>query len=420
MGMNINKGDNSSDNNSVDTFDDMTFDDMTLDDEPVQVEFDDSFEENEQSNSNKNLSIKKQDTTVEKTDEQEKTDKQEEASKAEKDKSSSTQKSDKAVKNSVNTKKSNKENKKNAKQAKKDAEEAKKKAKQAKKQKQKETKKAEKKKKNKFVTLLKVVFTIIVIFAVAIKVLSMNGIKNADKHITVADSAPISTESTETFGSLDANDSDVENTTESSNSEVVSNGASDGTLIELNKPVNVAVTVNTKLEGETEYTDHTGYLNFEYSNFISGYDNVSKYVDEYNENSTNKINLPSKEDMKNSSVESTLVMYEVKVTVPDDFPTNDVKHGFTGLKPTFMFNILGTESGDKLVHENYEFEIPEAYFIGDDTSEFIIGNTYTLRYMATMPVGLTSDEYNIELTYTNNDETDTYKLQSVDIPSDAE
>lgn len=253
------------------------------------------------------------------------------------------------------------------------------------------------------------VLAVVVIIAIA---LFMNRTRNGNKHIIIADNTQRveNTEVSKTVDGIVVGD----NSTESTES-------NDTGVIKLKKPMKIALTVNTKTEGETEYSDHETYIEVEYSDFVAGYDNVKKYLDEYNEDSTNKINLPDKEEFYNTSKGNDLVMYEVKVTVPKDFPTNDEKHGYTGLKPKFTLGIKGTEKEDALITKLYEFAIPTIYNIGDDTTQdFTIGQTYTLRYMVTMPTELSKDDYKLTLNYSNDDTNNDYTLESVDIPSNAD
>lgn len=261
----------------------------------------------------------------------------------------------------------------------------------------------------------KVVFIVLGVLAVVAIIalaLFMNRTRNANKHIIIADNTQRveNTEVSKTVDGIVVGD----NSTESTESNDVG-------VIKLKKPMKIALTVNTKTEGETEYSDHETYIKVEYTDFVAGYDNVKKYLDEYNENSTNKINLPDKDEFYSSSKGNDLVMYEVKVTVPKDFPTNDEKHGYTGLKPKFTLGIKGTEKENALITKLYEFAIPTVYNIGDDTTQdFTIGQTYTLRYMVTMPTELSKDGYKLTLNYSNEDTNNNYTLESVDIPSNDE
>lgn len=243
--------------------------------------------------------------------------------------------------------------------------------------------------------------------------------KNTDKHIVLATNTPVVNEQEQDNSAAvnpvkDSSSDKNTETTEVKNTETENNNPS---TLALNKPMKIGVVVNTKLDGETEYSDHDAYLVIEYSNFVSGYDNVKTYLDEYNETATNKVNLPDKDDFYASSVGNDLVMYEVSITVPDDFPTNDAKHGYTGLNPEFSFEIKGTDKEDALITKLYEFAIPSIYYIGSDTSDFVIGNTYKLRYMTTMPMGLQANDYAISLIYSNDGKDEKYNLQSVEIPS---
>lgn len=262
---------------------------------------------------------------------------------------------------------------------------------------------------------LKIIIPIVVVaIAVIIGIVVLNLPKYTDKHVTLANNTPAIQDTTQNEGG-GTGIVVGENTTEKEETETPSM-----TVLELNKPMKIAVVVNTKIEGDTEYTDHQTYLKVEYSNFVSGYDNVKTYLDEYNSTATNKINLPSKDDFYASSVGNDLVMYEVTISVPEDFPTNDAKHGYTGLKPKFDLVIKGTEKEDSLITQLYEFAIPSVYFIGSDTSSFTIGSTYTLRYMTTMPMELKADGYELFFHYNNDGVTQIYGLTSLDIPANAD
>ena len=255
---------------------------------------------------------------------------------------------------------------------------------------------------------LKIIIPIIIaVVGIIAGVIVLNLPKHTDKHVTLANNTPAIQDNTQNNGTgitVGENTSDKEED-------------SSMTVLELNKPMKFGIVVNTKINGDTEYTDHQTYLKVEYTDFISGYDNVKTYLDEYNSNNTSKITLPGKEDFYKSSVGNDLVMYEVTVTVPEDFPTNDAKHGYTGLKPKFKLEIKGTEKEDALITKLYEFAIPSIYYIGSDTSSFTIGSTYTLRYMTTMPMDLKAGGYELFFSYINDGIAQKYGLTSFDIPN---
>lgn len=403
--MNLGKDNN---NQSLDAFDDMTFDDMTFDDEPLQNNFQSNSIPNEDMvNVNQNYN------------EQNMTNIQVEMQQA-----SEMNAQEPNMQSQISMQKGK------VKKAKKEKAPKAPKAPKQKKSKQQNTNQTnamilgnqseetlEKKKLNLKVIIPTIAFVVIALALVIV----LNLPKNTDKHITLATNTPVISNDTEVDNSVEVSpvgdstaDKDKDN-----NTEVVDNtqNESSATVLTLNNPMKIGVVVNTKLEGDTEYTDHESYLKIEYSNFVSGYDNVKVYLDEYNETATNKINLPDKDAFYESSVGNDLVMYEITVTVPDDFPTNDAKHGFTGLNPEFSFEIKGTEKEDALITKLYEFAIPSVYYIGSDTSEFTIGNTYTLRYMTTMPMELKAEGYKLTFIYSNDGKSERYGLQSLDIPS---
>lgn len=409
--MNLDK-DNS--NQSLDTFDDMTFDDMTFDDEPLQG----NFQSNDMTNEgivNNNQSYNEQNIPYTQVEMQ-----QTQGMNMQQPMQGINTQAQMPIQNG---------NGKSKKAKKEKAPKAPKQPKQ-KKNKQQNTNQVnndiswrqpeetlEKKKPN-----LKVIIPACVAVAGLILIVVLNLPKNTDKHIVLATNTPVISEDTEVDNSVKVGPVGDSTTDKESNNENVGNtqNESDVTVLALNNPMKIGVVVNTKLEGDTEYTDHESYLEIEYSNFVTGYDNVKTYLDEYNEEATNKIKLPDKEDFYESSVGNDLVMYEVKITVPDDFPTNDAKHGFTGLNPEFDFEIKGVQKEDALITNLYEFAIPSVYYIGSDTSELLIGNTYTLRYMTTMPMKLKSDDYKIALIYSNDNKSEKYSLQSLDIPSNTD
>lgn len=403
--MNLGKDSN---NQSLDAFDDMTFDDMTFDDEPLQNNFqsnnipnEDMVNVNQNYNEQNmtNIQVEMQQTSemnVQELNMQSQIPMQKgKVKKAKKEKAPKAPKAPKQKKN-----KQQNVNQANAMMLGNQPEED-----------------LEQKKLN-----LKIIIPAVIVAVVAlVLVVVLNLPKNTDKHITLATNTPVISDNTEVDNNIEVSTvgDSTANKDKDNNTEVVDNtqNESSATVLTLNNPMKIGVVVNTKLEGDTEYADHESYLKIEYSNFVSGYDNVKVYLDEYNETATNKINLPDKDTFYESSVGNDLVMYEITVTVPDDFPTNDAKHGFTGLNPEFGFEIKGTEKEDALITKLYEFAIPSVYYIGSDTSEFTIGSTYTLRYMTTMPMELKANDYKLTFVYSNDDKSERYGLQSLDIPS---
>lgn len=362
------KLDKNSDNQSLADFDDMTFDDMTFDDEITK----DNFQE-----SNNNVQVKQKNNVQNKKDKQSK--------ESNKPKTNNKPKAN-------NKPKTNKK-KKGVKTHKP------------------EVKKSKPEKKH---SGLKAFIFIMLLIAGVVVALVMNRTRNMNKHVTLATGIPSVNEAIKN----EEDNTSEEDTVIKEDTDIKE--SKDMTVFELNKPMNIAVTVNTKIEGDTEYTDHETYLQVEYSEFVSGYDSVKTYLDEYNETSTNRITLPDKETFYASSVDNDLVMYEVTVTVPEDFPTNDAKHGYTGLEPEFELEIKGTEKEDALITKMYEFDIPSVYYIGSDTSDFTIGSTYKLRYMTTMPMDLKSDDYKLYFIYKNNGISERYGLQAIDITNNSD
>lgn len=236
----------------------------------------------------------------------------------------------------------------------------------------------------------------IVLVASGLIALKMNRTVNADKHIQIAEETPdvsyVFEEDTTPKVEVD-----VEDKPDTSNYEV--NISDAGYSIGFGDSTDVLLTVNTKLEGDETYNNYEYPINVEYSDFKFGYDEVVSYVEEHNSNSYNVVNIPSKEDFYNQKSHADLAMFEVKITIPEDFPTNDTDEGYIGVTPKFTLEVFSTkEDTDKLQTSLYEYEIPVFQYIGEDFEKFAVGNTYTLRYVGTLPYGLDSEVYGVKIT----------------------
>ena len=93
----------------------------------------------------------------------------------------------------------------------------------------------------------------------------------------------------------------------------------------IGKPMNVGEYYIKNLVANIQETEGAPYKNIdtEYyyglSEVISGYDNVSKYVDEYNKTASKKIKIGNKEDIAN---DLSLAMFTINVEFPSTFPSN--------------------------------------------------------------------------------------------------
>lgn len=193
-------------------------------------------------------------------------------------------------------------------------------------------------------------------------------------------------------------------------------------VISANTVVTLPITVNAKLEGDEEYNDYYTYLTFKFNDATIGYDNVIPYVNEHNETSNNIVNIGTREEFYASAGESELVMYEAELTIPEDFVTQDTEHKRAYINPQLTFNIEGTEEANSLITTRYVYEIPQVTNMHDDMSQLTCGETYKFRWLAVIPTDITSDNYNIYISYKDDYLDTTYKYNGITIvqPSETE
>jgi hypothetical protein len=265
-------------------------------------------------------------------------------------------------------------------------------------------------------TGIKLLVAIVIVAAVGLVWYSkFSAPKYTNCHITLANNTPLVADDT-----TEVDDSTYKvNVEDSSNGEstYVSGDNTSSVSLKIGESYDMPVLINTKLEGETEYSDHEASVGLQYTSFVSGYDNVIEYINSYNETSSKKISLADKEEFYNSFAGNDIVMYELTLTVPDDIPSNDIEHGYTGLSPVFNISIAGTDKEDALVTELYEFTVPTATDISDSTELVKLGQTYKLRYIVTMPVGLSASGYSLTLTCDCGNSHNEFTLESQDIPN---
>lgn len=383
--MGINKDDN---NQSISDLDNTAFDDMTFDD----MNFDDEIPESKENKTEKTLH--ETNTHVNKTDSANKINKCNEGNEGNKVTKENT--TNKTEQNDAIIDISNEDNSELLNINKKELNNKK-----SKKRKEMEKALAQESvnSKKKISKLLLIPLALVIILIVAI-VIFMNRTINSDKHIIIADNTPIVNTETESLDNIDATETVEENTIPK---------------LKLGDSARISMVVNTKLDSDTEYTDHESYIELKYSNVVIGYDNVKEYVDKYNESSNNKIKLANKEDFYNSSNDVELVMYDIELLVPDSFPTNDTKHGYTGIQPDIDVKIVGTDKEDSIITKLYEYDIPSLSSISDDVSEIFVGNTYHLRYIATMPLGINDENYSITLNYNDGRNSKNFILNGIEI-----
>ena len=227
--------------------------------------------------------------------------------------------------------------------------------------------------------------------------LYLNRTINADKHIQLAEATP---DVSYLFNTETVSANEEPEVVEEITSETIIEDA-DYTL-NFGDTTNMILTVNTKLDGDEQYKDYDAPIEVSYTDFKFGYDNVIEYIDEHNANSFNTVSVPSREDFYAAKLHADLALVEIKVHVPDDFPTRDKDKGTIGVQPEFSFTAYSTSTKtDKLMTNLYEFEIPEFQYIGDDITDFKLGESYTLRYVAILPYALDKQNYEFKLVFSN-------------------
>lgn len=267
--------------------------------------------------------------------------------------------------------------------------------------------------------LIKIIALVAIVLCVGVVAIKLNAPKNADLHLIIADNQvnqqqkPVESASTDITDNSNTNDSseDDDNTSKIQTVDLA-----------LKDKYDIEFKVNTKLESDAEYTDHDAKITISYDNVVIGFDEVKKYVDKYNENGVNIVNIGDKKTFEKNSANAEMVMYELTVSVPKDFPTNDVDHGYTGIKPKFTFDVEGTEDKNTLITKRFEFATPKFTSISDNTDTITVGNEYKLRYIAAMPKGLTKEHYKIKFKYSDKMSLTelNINLGGVDIPEESD
>lgn len=272
--------------------------------------------------------------------------------------------------------------------------------------------KKEKKPVNKKVTLVIVVVVVCVIIG-ALALTVPKALKSSQQHITLAEKPPV-IEEVESTSSEDAQQNQVATTKKEE--EPVEQTPLD-TVLKVNDKVIIPVTVNTKLETDEMYTDHYSQIEFKVTDTIIGYDKASKVIDEYNETSTNILKIQDKEEFYKANENSELVIFNLEMTIPSDFPTQDTKNGKIYTTVNSNLSIFGKEEENQIITDRYIYNLPSISNISENISELKIGETYKLRYVAVMPTEITNNEYGLKFDCTVDDNTSTYELEGISIES---
>lgn len=177
--------------------------------------------------------------------------------------------------------------------------------------------------------------------------------------------------------------------------------------------VHIPITINTKADIDGEYKDFKSYLEISMVGAEFGYDNVIKYIDAYNDNSSSKIDMPSKEELYESSTGLEIVAYKMQLRYPEDYPTYESKGNVFKI-PAMMMEIKGKFDADTVeanedLDENKHIVVGDNIYniqgvvdasvlntIGKDEEERInISETLEYTFITYVPSGITTDDYEI-------------------------
>lgn len=232
---------------------------------------------------------------------------------------------------------------------------------------------------------------------------------NKDKHIKLADEAPIISESSINKGHDDT--SIVKPTKEF---EITPMGDEEHIKTDLgelgDKPLIADIVTKVDLgQGDKRYA---GKIIIGQGDTVFGYDKVKAYIEEFNRDSSEIIKIPNK-PKKDTHTDLVLLRFGVKIS--DDFPVEDIYNKIVKLKPVFKMEIDG-----KLENDLYTFELPRftaMYKYGDIKA----GDTIQVGFIAFMPYNIKSDKYKLKLIISDklNDENKlNIDIESFDTPKE--
>lgn len=232
---------------------------------------------------------------------------------------------------------------------------------------------------------------------------------NKDKHIKLADEAPIISESSINKGHDDT--SIVEPTKEF---EITPMGDEEHIKTDLGElgdnPLIADIVTKVDLgQGDKRYA---GKIIIGQGDTVFGYNKVKAYIEEFNRDSSEIIKIPNK-PKKDTHTDLVLLRFGVKIS--NDFPVEDIYNKIVKLKPVFKMEIDG-----KLENDLYTFELPRftaMYKYGDIKA----GDTIQVGFIAFMPYNIKSDKYKLKLIISDklNDENKlNIDIESFDTPKE--
>ncbi|MBO5387316.1 MAG: hypothetical protein J6A59_04155, partial [Lachnospiraceae bacterium] len=266
---------------------------------------------------------------------------------------------------------------------------------------------------------------IVIILVVAGCIIASTFLKSNQQHITLADKPPVemaeeNTESVELVVSDDKEtQSDITTDTIKLNTETPYIQTPSDNVISVGDDIVIPMTINTKLEGDSQYTDYYTYVTFKLNELVCGYDNVITSIQEYNQISNSIISLGTKEEFYKANTTSDIVMYEAELSIPSDFPTQDTKNYKTFIDSDLNMSLYTmSEDGESIVTELYVFAVPQLTDISLRKSDLIAGETYKFKWIALMPNGLSGETYRLVLEYTDKNTIVQYNYNGIDIPGE--
>lgn len=270
----------------------------------------------------------------------------------------------------------------------------------------------------------------LLIILIAVTIIS-NVLEKSSQHINVAGNIPQKEQTEQVEQSTDNEVQEENENTEDTNNEetedtkveqlpvenIDAKECSEQSPLDINEYTYMNLIVNTKTAQDKAYTDREAKVYTKLSNVVTGYNNVSNYIKEYNETNTqNKnITLPTSLEYYGQSNGTEMVMLEFELLYPADFPTS-ASSGVVYRIPQASLNVYGTvEEIDSEEITSVEGYDPHNYTVVDDviynvskitdisvyernTDKGIkIGEPIIFRYITALPVGASSDVYGIKL-----------------------
>lgn len=253
----------------------------------------------------------------------------------------------------------------------------------------------------------------VAVFVVVLIVLS-SVLKGNSKHITIATTEPAETEVSTEVSTEVTTEAKTEAVKVEKKEEKEYEQTPTDKVMNIGDVITIPMTVNTKLEGDEEYTDHYSYITFVMNDITIGYDNIITYIQKHNQKSVNVLNIDDKETFYNGREDSDLVMYDVVMSIPKDFPTQDTKNNKVFIQPKIELKITGTVEEDQLITNKYFYSVPAISDISDDMEELQAGKDYHFRFVCVMPTGIDKEVYNMTLVYDDKVE---YRYDGFEIPA---